>query len=171
MRRIIGNSSRLEWMASLILIVLSLSLCVTAQDSSTGAIRGTVTDPAGARLVLANVVAVNLATGFRYSATSNNEGAFALVLLPPGDYSVRVASPGMSPHLREKMHVDVGGVIELDIKLAVGIPRQPAAHRSRSAVRSARAERNGAPSRPAPTRPRRSGPICVRGSCAHSRDI
>ena len=102
-----------------ILVMLSLSVTVHGQDASTGAIRGTVSDPAGARLARANIVAVNVATGFRYAVTSNSEGAFVLELLPPGDYSLRVEAPGMSPHLREKMHVDIGGAIELDIMLAL----------------------------------------------------
>jgi len=40
-----------------------------SQDSSTGALRGTVLDPAGARIAQASVIVVNGATGTRYSAT------------------------------------------------------------------------------------------------------
>ncbi len=115
----IPNSSRVALIASAILILLSLSAGAVAQDASTGAIRGIISDPAGARLASANVVAVNAATGFRYSVTSNSEGAFALELLPPGVYSVRIEASNMSPHVREKIKVDIGGTIELDIKLAV----------------------------------------------------
>lgn len=113
MRRIVA-CSRLA-----LVVVLAISFTALAQDASTGAIRGTVSDPAGARLVNANVVAVNLATGFRYAVTTRDDGAFDLDLLPPGDYSLRVEGRGMSPHLRPKIHVDLGGAVELDIHLAV----------------------------------------------------
>src|SRR5579864_5903510 len=119
MRRILLFCCHLAFMASMIGTLVCFNPLATGQDASTGAIRGAISDPAGARLARANVVAVNVATGFRYAVTSNNEGGFALELLPPGDYSLRIEAPGMSPHLRERMHVDVGGAIELDVKLSL----------------------------------------------------
>ena len=68
-----------------------------AQDTSTGAIRGTVGDASGARIGASSVVLVNAATNFRYSTTTDIFGRFAFELLPPGDYSARAESPGMSP--------------------------------------------------------------------------
>src|SRR5579884_2499096 len=119
MRRILLFCCHLAFMASMIGTLVCFNPLATGQDASTGAIRGAISDPAGAGLARANVVAVNVATGFRYAVTSNNEGGFALELLPPGDYSLRIEAPGMSPHLRERMHVDVGGAIELDVKLSL----------------------------------------------------
>lgn len=121
MQRMIPSFSRLEMMVwfVLMLVALCLSSAVMAQDASTGAIHGTVSDAAGARLVSANVAAVNLRTGFRYAITTRDNGAFALELLPPGDYTLRVEAPGMSPHLHQNIHLDVGGAIDLDIRLAV----------------------------------------------------
>jgi hypothetical protein len=68
-----------------------------AQEASTGAIRGTVADAGGGRIGAATVVLVNTATNFRYSTTTDSTGRFAFELLPPGDYSGRAESPGMSP--------------------------------------------------------------------------
>ncbi len=90
-----------------------------AQDASTGAIRGTVSDASGSRIENASIVVVNAATGLRYSAISDAEGRFALELLPPGDYSARAESLGMSPQLTPRLHVDVGGTAELEFKLAI----------------------------------------------------
>src|ERR1700674_3978135 len=83
--------------ASLMILCLLLSFPVTAQDAATGAIHGTVVDPSGGRIAQATVVAVNAATGLRYSATSDAEGRFSLDLLPPGDYTARTVAQGMSP--------------------------------------------------------------------------
>ena len=90
-----------------------------AQEASTGAIRGTVADPGGGRIGGATVVLVNAATNFRYSTTTDVSGRFAFELLPPGDYSGRVESPGMSPQTTPRLHVDVGGTAELEFKLAI----------------------------------------------------
>lgn len=90
-----------------------------AQDSSSGAIRGSVTDPTGSRLVSASVVLVNAATGFRYAGTSDGEGRFAFDLLPPGDYNGRAVASGMSPQVTPRIHVPVGGILEVEFKLSV----------------------------------------------------
>jgi Carboxypeptidase regulatory-like domain len=60
------------------------ALTTQAQDSATGALRGTVSDPSGSRVPQATIVLVNTATGARHSTTSDAEGRFALDLLPPG---------------------------------------------------------------------------------------
>ena len=65
--------------------VLFCVLTALAQDTSTGAIRGTVGDSGGARIGGAIVVLVNAATNFRYSTTTDVTGRFGFELLPPGD--------------------------------------------------------------------------------------
>src|SRR5436309_16085879 len=72
------------------LALVSLSPHAFAQDGSTGAIRGTISDPDGSRLGSATVALVNVGNGVRYSATSNEEGVFSFDLLAPGDYQARV---------------------------------------------------------------------------------
>ncbi len=99
--------------------LLLLATVALAQDASTGALRGTVTDAAGSRIAGATVVLVNTATGLRYSTSTDSEGRFAFELLPPGDYSARTESAGMSPQTAPRLHVDVGGATELELKLAV----------------------------------------------------
>ncbi len=104
--------------------LLFLVSAALAQDASTGALRGTVTDASGSRLPRATVVLVNSATGLRYSTTTDSEGRFAFELLPPGDYSARADSAEMSPQTTPRLHVDVGGAAELDFKLAVAGTRE-----------------------------------------------
>lgn len=101
------------------LVIFLLTLAVSAQDASTGAIRGTVSDPAGSRITGASVALVNTATGFRYVVESNSEGRFTIDLLPPGEYSARVNTPGMSPQLVEHLRVELGGTVQLDFRLTI----------------------------------------------------
>jgi hypothetical protein len=111
------------------------SLCVTAtcflltslapaQDAATGAIHGTVLDPAGAHIAQASVVAVDSATGIRYSTTSDSEGRFWLDLLPPGDYTARAVADKMSPQQTPPLHVDVGAAAEIEFHLSIAGPQE-----------------------------------------------
>ena len=60
---------------------VAVSMPLSAQDSATGSLSGTVFDPAGGRVTQASVVMVNIATTSRYGTTTNAEGRFALALL------------------------------------------------------------------------------------------
>jgi hypothetical protein len=89
--------------AIFVLAALALAVPCLAQDGSTGSIRGTVFDPAIRRVAGANVALVNSATGFRYQQSTNSQGQFAFELLPPGDYTARVTSEGMSPQVSQTL--------------------------------------------------------------------
>ena len=104
-----------------ILIVFGgiLPVRFAAQDAATGAIHGTVVDTTGGRVARAQVVVLSSANGARYTATSDAEGRFAIDLLPAGDYSARVVAEGMSPQVTPQLHLDVGGVAELEFRLTV----------------------------------------------------
>jgi len=90
-----------------------------AQDSAKGSIRGTVLDSTGGRIAHASIIVVNTATGTRYASASDAEGTFAIDLLPPGDYSARVAAQGMSPQVTPQLHVDVGAASALEFRLTI----------------------------------------------------
>src|ERR1051325_6284745 len=80
-----------------------LAITAFAQDASTGAIRGLVSDSSGGRVPNASIAFVNNATGFRYVATSDADGRFTFDLLPPGEYSGRVEAQGMSAQVAEHL--------------------------------------------------------------------
>jgi len=111
-------STRTALLFSLALVV-AYPVRLLAQDSATGAIRGTVVDARGGLIPQASVVVVNTATNVRFSTASDAEGRFAIEMLPPGDYSARVVAPGMSPQVTPQLHVDVGGVADIEFRLAV----------------------------------------------------
>jgi Carboxypeptidase regulatory-like domain len=102
-----------------LLILVFTSASVRAQDASTSAIRGVVVDSRGATVRGATVTIVNLSTGVRYAATTDVAGGYFLDLLPPGDYSSRAEATGMSPEVSPGLHLDVGGVTQLDFRLSV----------------------------------------------------
>ena len=92
-----------------------------AQSQATsGDIDGRVLDPNGAVVKGANVTARNNATGLERSATTDDEGNFRIILLPPGSYSVSAASSGFTTREVAGVQVTVGSRTTLDIPLAVG---------------------------------------------------
>ena len=95
-----------------------------AQDSSTGALRGTVVDALGVAIRAADVVAIRVDTGIRYHGATDSEGHFKLDMLPPGEYSARAEAEGMLPQNSPLVRVEVGGTTELAFKLAVAGGRE-----------------------------------------------
>jgi hypothetical protein len=106
------------------ILFIAFSFSCLGQDGSTGAIRGTVFDPSGNRIAGATVALVHDANGVHYERASDSRGQFAFELLPPGDYSARVAGEGMSPQLSPGIHVSVGGASEITFKLALAGARE-----------------------------------------------
>ncbi len=115
------SSIRRFFSVSLCLCGEVLFLCglALAQDASAGALRGTVTDSTHVAVRNAAVAIVNTATGRAYSSLTDAEGRYFLDLLPPGDYSARAESQGMSPEVAPNLHIDVGGLLQLDFALSV----------------------------------------------------
>jgi len=103
-------------------LVCASSICAAplwAQDASTGAIRGIVEDPSGARIVGAQVVATNEANGLDRRTLSDGKGTFAAQLLSPGDYTVRVVAPGMQTELQHGIRVEIGSATQVAFQLSV----------------------------------------------------
>ena len=67
-----------------------------AQDETTSAIVGRVTDPTGAAVAGASVTVTNEATGLTRTAKTNEAGEFDFPQLNPGAYSVKVEAEGFA---------------------------------------------------------------------------
>src|SRR2546423_8601160 len=108
-----------RWLVSLILPVL-LAGVGFSQNTQSGAIAGSVTDPNGALVGGATVTIVNDATKTleRTIATTGN-GQFSATLLPPGDYTVTVKKKGFKA-VTEKIQVLLNETSRLHAILEVG---------------------------------------------------
>jgi hypothetical protein len=102
-------------------VLLALTLALPwgriAAQTSTGSIRGTVTDSAGTALDAAQVTATNLATNVQRGATSNPRGFYSLSGLTPGGYRLDARHIGHAPTART-LTVQVGQVLTVDLRLA-----------------------------------------------------
>src|SRR5438128_54138 len=103
-------------------LFLSLAFVVTAapaamSQTSTGSIRGYVTDSGGTPIAGARVTAVNTQTSAQREVTTQSNGFYALLGLVPTEYEVTARQIGMAPQ-KLRVRVLIGEVFPLDLKLA-----------------------------------------------------
>ena len=93
-------------------------------QSVRGDIAGTVTDPSGAVIVGAKIVATNTGTGATNTATSSSAGTYHFPSIPLGTYTLSVTAPGFSPATVSNVLVQIQSVAAQDIKLQPGTAAQ-----------------------------------------------
>src|SRR2546427_79632 len=98
-------------------LAMSLARNASAQ-TSTGSIRGYVTDSSGTPVAGARVIAVNASTSAQREVPTQSNGFYTIVGLVPAEYDVTARQIGMAA---QKAHVRVliAEVFALDFKLAV----------------------------------------------------
>jgi hypothetical protein len=93
---------------------------VAAQTQiTTGAIQGTVQDANGAAVPGAGVELKNADTNFIRTTTTDEEGRFVSLQLPPGRYTVTVTKTGFATLVVEKADVTVGQSMNLPLSMKV----------------------------------------------------
>jgi len=90
-----------------------------AQDITSGTIQGTVSDEQGAVVPGAAVEARNVDTNFSRTFTTDSDGRFTLLSMPPGRYVVSVSKAGFSKLNQENIELTVGRLLSLDVTLRV----------------------------------------------------
>jgi outer membrane receptor for ferrienterochelin and colicin len=107
----------------LILAVLTLAVLTPAVHAqtqiTTGTIQGTVSDANGAALPGAGVEVKNVDTNFTRNATTDDEGRFIALQLPPGRYTVTVTKSGFATLVAEKADLTVGQALNLSLSMKV----------------------------------------------------
>ena len=102
-----------------ILLLLFSSLGFGQGGVATGDLHITVKDPKGGVVPNAAVTVEDVAKGLQRTATSDGQGGYSARLLPPGNYTVSVVTPGFSKVETKDVSVTVGGLVELPVELAV----------------------------------------------------
>ena len=114
------NAKNLIKVGMLLVLVCSMSATARAQLGGTGAIQGTITDPGGAVVPGATVVATNVATSVSTTRQTNDAGLYVIKPLPPGEYKVVVSLSGFLTLIQEKVIVDALSTVTVDLSLKVG---------------------------------------------------
>jgi outer membrane receptor protein involved in Fe transport len=105
--------------AFIFIALICISSSALAQ-TTTGGIRGVVTDASGASLPGATITSKNLATGVEIKTTATNEGVYSVPRIIPGKYSVAVEAPGFKRTEVTDIEVSIGKDAVIDVKLETG---------------------------------------------------
>ncbi|HWW97306.1 MAG TPA: carboxypeptidase-like regulatory domain-containing protein, partial [Edaphobacter sp.] len=82
------------WRRVIVGTILAVSFSYAHAADVNAHIKGTVTDPAGAVIAKASVIATNEATGVKYTTESQADGGYLFPQLPIGTYTIKVSAPG-----------------------------------------------------------------------------
>ncbi|HXW54542.1 MAG TPA: TonB-dependent receptor [Candidatus Cybelea sp.] len=86
---------------------------------NTVTVTGTVLDPQGLAVAGARITLTNEATGAERSTTSNANGRYEIVGLPPGTYSMAVEAEGFAKLTNSSMTLALGAVAEYSPRLGL----------------------------------------------------
>jgi hypothetical protein len=114
----LGRQQAKRWLIVGFCIAVT-SIAALAQDITSGTIQGIITDEQGAVVPGATVEARNVDTNFTRSFTTDEDGRFTLLSLPPGRYVVSVTKTGFSKLNQENVEITVGRQLALNLTLRV----------------------------------------------------
>src|ERR1700733_6309433 len=100
----------------LALVAMTVSIPLDAQVLY-GTLTGNITDPSGADVPRATVVALNTATGATRQATSDEHGVYVFNDLQAGSYKITVTAPSFATVVEPGVEVAVNTVRRIDLQL------------------------------------------------------
>src|SRR5262245_30584896 len=123
--------SRTRWLCLWLTVVTSIfNASGLAQTSATGAVTGIVLDPSGAVIPSVSLQISKEFGGVTQSTSSNENGWFAIQLLPPGTYQLQASRTDFTTLILSDLHIYVTETLRLELHL------QLAAHIEQSQVSS-----------------------------------
>ena len=108
---------------SLFLLANLLTPLARGQNSNTGEIKGSVTDPSGAVVPGVSVSIKNVQTGVVTPTTTNQAGLYDVPFLSPGDYSITFSKKGFRDFVRSGIVLQIQ-TLEIDASLQLGVATQ-----------------------------------------------
>jgi hypothetical protein len=103
-----------------LLLTAVLAIPSAAQIGGTGTVKGSVSDPSGAMIPGASVIATHIATGVDSRRETTAAGLFVVAPLVAGAYKVTVTAQGFRSTVQDQVVVDGLSTVELILKLEVG---------------------------------------------------
>ena len=106
--------------ARVFLTLIVLACAASPAFAQRAALTGTVTDQSGGVLSGVTITVVNADQGLKRNTTTNQQGHFAVPLLPPGSYTLAAQLAGFAPVEVQALVLNVGDVVTLNLKMEVG---------------------------------------------------
>src|SRR5277367_1349723 len=101
------------------LVLAMFASALTAQEYR-GTFSGIVTDPQGAVVPKAKVIATETRTGVKATAVTEETGAYTIPFLAPGEYEISAEAAGFKTAVRQGLTLSAGEKPVIDIRLEVG---------------------------------------------------
>ncbi len=105
---------------SMCLLFAFSATAIFAQATATAELRGRVLDPNGAAVPGATVTATNNSKGTTRTVTTDSDGNYVILSLPPSIYTVKVNASGFATKTFNNVSLEVGQQLALEVSLAVG---------------------------------------------------
>jgi Carboxypeptidase regulatory-like domain/TonB dependent receptor len=101
---------------------LAVLLCLSSAlgQTVTSSITGQVTDPSGAVVAGAKVIAENAATSVKTSTETNASGVYTIRFLPIGTYTVTIEGKGFSTQKISPFTLEIDQTAKIDASLTIG---------------------------------------------------
>lgn len=104
----------------LLLLLVALLISSAALASINGSISGLVTDPSGAVVVGAEVIAIETQTGIRSESMTDGKGFYSFPTLPIGKYDLEIHAKGFKTHKQQGLVIDANSALRVDVALQLG---------------------------------------------------
>lgn len=114
--QVLWGSMKWDFIAFLALFLLGTP---TLAQTDRATITGTIRDASGAIVQGVQVTATNSANGLQLHTFSNTTGAYSLLDLPIGQYTVVAAKEGFASYKRSGINLLIGQVAQIDVRLSI----------------------------------------------------
>src|SRR5258708_25369970 len=94
--------------AAIVALACLFSVSLRAQNISTAELHGTVHDSSGAVIPNATIAIADASKGFLRATSSDGQGEYQLLLLPPGTYVLTATAPGFAKLTESNVVLTVG---------------------------------------------------------------
>jgi hypothetical protein len=113
-------SGSFQLISLLAIFLVSASVALGQAQANAADLQGTVKDSTGAVVPNATVTARNPGTNISRSATTNDEGFYRIINLPPGDYEISVEAANFKKAVLTKVTLTIGQAADVDVVLEPG---------------------------------------------------
>src|SRR5438552_18311451 len=103
-----------------VFVLLLASTNAWAQAGATAQISGVVKDPSGGVLPGVSVTATQTDTGLRRDATTETDGSYSLLNLPPGPYRLEATLQGFRSFQQTGITLQLGASPTINVTMAIG---------------------------------------------------
>lgn len=112
--------SALKGLLAGLTILICIGTAMSQAQSNAADLQGSVRDQNGAVVANASVTVRNAGTNLEREATTNDDGYYKIVNLPPGDYSITVKAANYKTAVIPAVKLTIGQTVNQDVPLEVG---------------------------------------------------